>query len=88
MLTNTEFSLSVFHPHHIPDENFWNKTVSLMVHAEDINVFLTDCSMKENIDLSQTLDQSFPNRAIHNYCMYHNTKSVKAKDNLKQVAFK
>ena len=59
-----------------------------MVHAEDVTEFLTECSMRENIYLSLTLDQSLTNRAIHDYCMCDNMKIVNAKDHLKQDAFK
>ena len=46
MLKNPAFSLGLLHPHHAPDEHFWNKLASPMVRAEGINAFLIDFSMK------------------------------------------
>ena len=87
-LNNLEFSLCLFHPHHIPDDHFRNNLASPMVHAEVINTFLNDYSMKENVDFYHTLDKSLTNCAIHDHCMCDNAKITNAKEHLKQVTFK
>ena len=56
-----------------------------MAHAEEINTFWNDYLMKENNGLSHTLDQSFPNRAIRNYCMCDDAKIMNAKKSLKKA---
>ena len=87
-LTNPAFTLGLFHPYHTPNEHFWNKLVSSIVHVEEINAFLINSFIKENIDLSHTLDQSLPNRTIRDDCMCDSAKIANAKDRLKQGTFK
>ena len=40
MLTNTSFTLGLFHPLHAPNSQFWNKLASPTQHTMFINDFL------------------------------------------------
>ena len=88
MLTNQEFTLGIVHTNYAPDKHFWNKFTSPIDHTEAIDLFLTECFMVNDIDLSHTLDPNTPNDVIRDYCMCDDVKIANEKDYLKYDTFK
>ena len=62
--------------------------MSPIEQAEDIDTFLTDYLMMDDIHLSYALDPSTTNSMIQDYCMYDNVTFSHAKDHLRHGSFK